>query len=288
MASFETYERIGPGRERRGRHLDRDVTAQPRVAGAVDFATTRADRRFQRRHVRDPGVKATRDYRARSGVESGLGPLTADPARWRRLESVVHAALERPAGERADFLAEACGADDDLRREALSLLDRDGRAEGFLGTPIDALAAGAMVDAPAGQRERSALAIGQTIAHYRIVKAIGAGGMGEVYLAQDTRLDRQVALKILPPDLAGDAERRVRFTREAKAVAALNHPNIVTVHAVEEADGLHFITMELVRGRTLADLLPRTGFGLTRSSSWRSRWPMRSQPLINTASRIGM
>ena len=101
--------------------------------------------------------------------------------------------------------------------------------------------------------------IGQTIAHYRIVKAIGAGGMGEVYLAEDTRLDRQVALKILPTELATDASRRIRFAREAKAVAALNHPNIVTVHAVEEADGLHFITMELVRGHTLAERLPHNG-----------------------------
>ncbi len=106
------------------------------------------------------------------------------------------------------------------------------------------------------------LVIGQTLAHYRIVKAIGAGGMGEIYLAEDTRLDRQVALKILPTELAVDASRRSRFAREAKAVAALNHPNIVTVHAVEEADGLHFITMELVRGRTLAERLPQRGFAL--------------------------
>jgi eukaryotic-like serine/threonine-protein kinase len=86
--------------------------------------------------------------------------------------------------------------------------------------------------------------------------------MGQVYAAEDTRLDRQLAIKILPPDLTEDVDRRARFTREAKAVAALNHPNIVTVYAVEEADGRHFITMELVRGRTLAELLPRNGFAL--------------------------
>ena len=104
--------------------------------------------------------------------------------------------------------------------------------------------------------------IGQTVAHYKIVHKIGSGGMGDVYLAEDITLDRKVALKVLPPELASDAERRARFTREAKALAALNHPNIVTVHSVEEADGVHFITMELVKGQTLAAMLPRKGFTL--------------------------
>jgi serine/threonine protein kinase len=94
--------------------------------------------------------------------------------------------------------------------------------------------------------------IGSTLGHYKILEKIGSGGMGDVYLAEDATLDRNVALKVLPPQLADDTERRARFTREAKAVAALNHPNIVTVYSVEEAGGVHFITMELVRGRTLA------------------------------------
>jgi serine/threonine protein kinase/Tol biopolymer transport system component len=187
--------------------------------------------------------------------------MATDPARWRRLESVVHAALARPAEERAAFLIEACADDGDLRREAASLLERDGGTDAFLGTPLDALAAGAIGDA---RDRRPALTAGQTLAHYRIINAIGAGGMGQVYAAEDTRLDRHVAIKILPPELGDDADRRARFTREAKAVAALNHPNIVTVYAVEEADGLHFITMELVRGRTLAELLPRHGFALDK------------------------
>jgi Tol biopolymer transport system component len=88
--------------------------------------------------------------------------------------------------------------------------------------------------------------------------------MGVVYLAEDTTLDRQVALKVLPPELAQDTERRARFTREAKAVAALNHPNIVTVHSVEEEDGVHFITMEFVKGKTLAEILPRQGLALDK------------------------
>ena len=86
--------------------------------------------------------------------------------------------------------------------------------------------------------------------------------MGDVYVADDTTLDRDVALKVLPPSLADNPERRARFTREAKAVAALNHPNIVTLYSVEEADGIHFITMELVKGRTLAEMLPAKGFVL--------------------------
>src|SRR6185295_8762354 len=106
--------------------------------------------------------------------------------------------------------------------------------------------------------------IGQTVAHYKILEQIGSGGMGDVYLAEDTTLDRKVALKILPPDLTGDTDRRARFTREAKALAALNHPNIVTVHSVEEAGGVHFITMELVKGQTISALLPRKGFGLDK------------------------
>jgi Tol biopolymer transport system component/predicted Ser/Thr protein kinase len=104
--------------------------------------------------------------------------------------------------------------------------------------------------------------IGPSIGHYRIVRKIASGGMGDVFLADDTTLDRQVALKTLPPDLAGDPDRRTRLAREAKAIAALNHPNIVTVYSVERDNDLDFITMEFVQGRTLAAVLSRTGFAL--------------------------
>src|SRR5438445_3493015 len=106
--------------------------------------------------------------------------------------------------------------------------------------------------------------IGGTLNHYRIVDKLGAGGMGEVYLAEDTRLHRQVALKVLPRDLAAHPARRERFEREATSVASLNHPNIVTVHSVEEAEGIHFITMELVAGRPLSDLIQDNGLPLGR------------------------
>jgi serine/threonine protein kinase len=104
--------------------------------------------------------------------------------------------------------------------------------------------------------------IGTTLQHYRILGRLGVGGMGEVYAAEDTKLQRRVALKVLPPDMAADPERLQRFQREARAVAALNHPNVVTIYSVEEADGVQFLTMELVEGKTLAELIPKDGLPL--------------------------
>ena len=95
--------------------------------------------------------------------------------------------------------------------------------------------------------------IGQTLSHFRIVAKIGEGGMGVVYRAEDTKLRRQVALKVLPPDLVANEERRLRFLREARTAAAVNHPNIATIHEVDEADGVVFIAMELVEGKTLRE-----------------------------------
>src|ERR687892_2888224 len=106
--------------------------------------------------------------------------------------------------------------------------------------------------------------VGTTLAHYRIVQPLGKGGMGEVFVAEDTKLHRKVALKVLPADVAIDPERRQRFEREAQAIAALNHPHIVTIHSVEESGGTHFLTMELVEGQTLAEIMPRHGLLLER------------------------
>ena len=106
--------------------------------------------------------------------------------------------------------------------------------------------------------------VGTSIGHYHIVESLGKGGMGEVYAAEDTRLGRRVAVKVLSRGLAIDADHRERFEREARAVAALNHPNIVTIYSVEEADGVPFLTLELVEGRTLDALIPAGGLPLDR------------------------
>jgi len=119
-----------------------------------------------------------------------------------------------------------------------------------------------------GAAEELAIESGQQLLHYRLIEKIGEGGMGVVWKAEDTKLHRNVALKVLPETMAADPDRRARFDREARVVAGLNHPNIVTLHSVEEADSpagsVHFITMELVVGRTLTQLLPRNGFPLDR------------------------
>jgi eukaryotic-like serine/threonine-protein kinase len=106
--------------------------------------------------------------------------------------------------------------------------------------------------------------VGRTLAHYRIRTVIGAGGTGEVYRATDTKLARDIALKVLPPDMASDPDRLARFQREARAVAALNHPNVVTVYSVEESDDVHFITMELIEGQALDHLISANGLPLDR------------------------
>ena len=103
-----------------------------------------------------------------------------------------------------------------------------------------------------------------TISHYRILRRLGEGGMGEVYEVEDSKLGRRVALKLLPKHFAAIGDRRERFEREARTVAGLNHPSIVTIHSVEEADGLPFLTMELVEGKTLAESIPAHGLPLDR------------------------
>ncbi len=124
---------------------------------------------------------------------------------------------------------------------------------------------------------------GQTLGSYKIAEPIGKGGMGEVYRARDTKLDRDIAIKVLPPELACQPERVKRFKREAKAIAALDHPNIVTIHSVEESDGLHFITMQLVQGKTLSR---RRGSRWRSSSISRFRSWMRLAALTGRGSRI--
>src|SRR5690348_1711439 len=109
------------------------------------------------------------------------------------------------------------------------------------------------------------LSAGDKLGPYEILASIGAGGMGEVWKAQDTRLDRVVALKLLRADKPGDESRIRRFTQEARAASALNHPNIVTIHEISQEDGTHFIVMEYVQGKTLDQLIPRKGMRLNET-----------------------
>ncbi|HMZ22200.1 MAG TPA: serine/threonine-protein kinase [Blastocatellia bacterium] len=166
-----------------------------------------------------------------------------------RLSEVVKAALELPAAERAAVLDRLCAGDDELRREAESLLAYETTAAGFIETSAMKLAARQLAGA---QREFVA---GTNIHHYRLIKPLGAGGMGRVYLAEDEKLKRQVAIKFLPEAFTADAEWVRRFEQEARAASALNHPNIITIHEVGQHDQQHFIITEFIEGRTLREVL---------------------------------
>jgi Tol biopolymer transport system component/predicted Ser/Thr protein kinase len=166
-----------------------------------------------------------------------------EPPSFERVEEAYHAALARPPGERDAFLQGACGGDEDLLREVRSLLGHAEQATEFLEEP----AAEAVT--------QSVIAPGTRLGPYEVLGLIGAGGMGEVHRARDTRLGREVAIKVLRGAAATDTRHRRRFEREARSAAALNHPNIATVYEIGEHEGTSFIAMELVEGRTLKELL---------------------------------
>jgi eukaryotic-like serine/threonine-protein kinase len=153
--------------------------------------------------------------------------------------------LERNAEQRDAFLRHACKGDEALRREVVSLLGSHEEANSFIRTPAIDIAAELL-----GNRERK-LTRGQHVGHYEIVSLLGEGGMGEVYLAYDVKLGRHVALKRLPAKFTLDADRVQRFKQEARAVSALNHPNIVTIHEIGRSNSSHFITTEFIEGETL-------------------------------------
>src|SRR5437867_3695289 len=157
------------------------------------------------------------------------------PTRWQEIERVYNAALQRSPGERTAFLAEVCGEDAELRREVEAQLARgsDGGRTKTMAAPF-------------------AVGAGMEIRHYRIESKLGEGGMGSVYRAIDTKLNRPVAIKFLSDDLADAAARR-RFQREAQTASSLNHPHIVTVHDVGEFEGRQYLVTEFVDGGTLKD-----------------------------------
>ena len=165
------------------------------------------------------------------------------PERYEQIGRLYQAALEREPSGRAAFLAEACGADEGLRREVASLLAAHEQASNFIEQPPDDVAAGWQA-ASSPLQERS-------FAHYQMLSHLGKGGMGEVWLGEDTLLGRKVALKLLPAEFTVDAERVRRFAQEARAASALNHPNIITIHEIGEIENTHYIATEYVEGGTL-------------------------------------
>ena len=175
-----------------------------------------------------------------------------NPDLWKKVDALLEEALAQPPDEREAFVIEASKDDAELKNEVLSLLKAQAQASNFMERSAMKVAAAAL--AQDVNLTTSFSLAGKQLANYKIEKLLGAGGMGEVYLARDSKLDRLVALKTLPWHFVADTERSNRFQREARALSALNHPNLVTVYEVGEANGLHFIAMEYVEGQTLASL----------------------------------
>src|SRR5204863_279326 len=176
-------------------------------------------------------------------------PMT--PARFQTIEEIFLAALEQDPGQVSAFLDTACNGDQALRREIENLLDSDARAGPFIEKSAVGLATTIIQN---GQVDSL---VGQTIDHYKISESIGAGGMGEVYLATDVIAGRKAALKLLPLRFTGDAARLKRFEQEAHAVVGFNHPNILTVYEIGEDHSTHYIASELIEGETLRQRLMR-------------------------------
>jgi TolB-like protein/Tfp pilus assembly protein PilF len=173
------------------------------------------------------------------------------PARFQTIEQIYRAALAQQPDQISGFLDSACKGDAALRHKVEALLSSRQRADGFIESSAVSLAAKLI------QNGHGQSLVGYTIGHYKISESIGAGGMGEVYLATDTVAGRKAALKLLPLRFTGDAERLKRFEQEARAVVGLNHPNVVTVYEIGEENSIHYIASELIEGETLRDRLAR-------------------------------
>ena len=158
---------------------------------------------------------------------------------WKQISGLYHSVLKLPENERATFLKKHAPSED-VRLEVESLLAHEGVGEQLLESPALEVASKMTAD------ENPVLMTGRTLGHYRVADLLGKGGMGEVYLAKDLRLGRDVAIKVLPQDFAKNEDRVARFQREAKLLASLNHPHICTIYDIDEYNGHHFIAMELI------------------------------------------
>jgi serine/threonine protein kinase/Tfp pilus assembly protein PilF len=172
---------------------------------------------------------------------------------WELVKETFEAALDRPQPERSAFIADVCHGDDEVRREVESLLSAHDQDADFMNIPVGALLPG----------DEPVLAAGQHFGHYEQISLLGKGGMGQVYMAVDTRLGRKVALKLLPSTLTNDPTYVSLLEREARAASALNHPNIITIHDVGEIDSINFMTTEFVEGETLRERISHTPMNIS-------------------------
>ena len=181
-----------------------------------------------------------------------------NPERWQKIKGLFDVALELAPAKREKFLKNACGTDDELRRQVEKLLHAAFEmTDSFSEQPT----VGEVAEAVSEKTEQ--LAYGRQLSHYKIISQLGAGGMGEVYLAEDSKLNRRVALKILPAGFCRDNRRLQRFVREARAASALNHPNICTIYQINEDCSPPFIAMEYIEGETLAEKIKSKAFDLS-------------------------
>jgi eukaryotic-like serine/threonine-protein kinase len=215
------------------------------------------------------------------------------PERWREVREVLHEALELAPPERSAYLDRACAADESLRREVESLLASSEEARSsFLDAPLAEVAATVLAGEQGSLealKDTGPALLGKTVSHYRVEEKLGGGGMGIVYKAHDTKLGRQVALKFLPDELARDAQALARFRREAEAASALNHPNICTIHDIDEHEGQPFMVMELLEGQTLRERLVVGADSRVRSATGASRGigtPVQLDTLLDLAIQI--
>src|SRR5215210_5410470 len=177
---------------------------------------------------------------------------TAD--RWRQIETILDQALDLPSEKRSLLLDEVCADDPSLRAEVEALLAADAGAGGFLVTPAGEYDADLLADAV---EEIEPDLAGQQMGPYRLLREIGGGSMGTVYEAEDARLGRRVAIKLLPPEYSRDRRAKERFLREARAAATVDHPNLCTIHDVGESDGRLYIVLSFYEGETLRERIRR-------------------------------
>lgn len=182
-----------------------------------------------------------------------------DIDRYRRIDEIFQAALDLEPLERASYISEACSGDAALLKEVEYLLASDGQQWELIGTPAFEMVA------PLLAKDQPQLEAGDSIGHYQVVSLLGVGGMGQVYLAEDAKLRRKVALKLLPASYTRDESRLRRFQQEAHAASALNHPNILTIHELGEVNGEQFIATEFVEGETLRERLRRAPLNLAET-----------------------